>query len=173
MYIIYPVIELPNKKKRLGVIYRNIRTFMRNRSVAFNNGYFVPDNIVKDCVAKLELYKQNWIAEGGEPDRFKVLQFELLCNDLPTYHYCRAAVRECCLARLEKTYRKIAEGDDFTDVRRLRGLILDREYIAPFAVMFPGLPDLTKVIETLPDDPEHGKRYLLEAMEQLRVEDKE
>lgn len=173
MYIIYPDIEQNSGKKRLGVIYRNVRTFMRNRSVAFNNGYFVPDNLVQECLDKLAQYKQNWIQEGGDPACFNVLQFELLCNDLPTYHYCRAAVRECCLARLEKTSRKVFAGDSFTDVRRLRGLILDNEYIAPFAVMFPGLPKLNKVIDTLPADPVRGKQYLAEAMELLRAEDKE
>lgn len=178
MYIIYPVIEQKKQRNnRLGVVYRNVRVFMLNRGVVFSNGYFVPDQFVPECLDKLAQYKQSWIQEGGAPDCFNVLQFELLCNDLPTYQYCCAAVRKCCFARMQKTYDGIKSKVKFTDIRHLRGVIMDIAYAEPFAGMFKELAGPVKLMQqaslAFPTDREEGLRLYAKAMELLRAEDKE
>lgn len=172
MFIVYPLINYNGKAKRLGVIYRNVRVFMRNRGVVLGSGYFVPDKSVERILEELEGYKQDWIDAGGVPDQFNVLQFEILCNDLPTYKYCLSAVKQAALERMEKTYNKLKYVPDFADIRRLRGVIQDIGYVTPFAVLFPQLKDaratLVEAFDTLKDDAEKGKELLLQAMEILR-----
>lgn len=172
MFIIYPLINYNGRAKRLGVIYRNVRMFMRNRGVVLGNGYFVPDKSVERILKELEGYKQDWIDAGGEPDQFNILQFEILCNDLPTYKYCLSAVKQSALERMEKTYNKLKYVPGFADIRRLRGVIQDIGYVTPFAVLFPQLKDaratLVEAFDTLKDDAEKGKELLLQVMEILR-----
>lgn len=178
MYIIYPVIEQKKQQNnRLGVVYRNVRVFMLNRGVVFSNGYFIPDNLVQECLDKLAQYKQNWIQEGGDPACFNVLQFELLCNDLPTYKFCCATVRKCVLARMQKTYDGIKSKVKFTDIRHLRGVVMDIAYAEPFAEMFNEIAEPVRLMQqaslAFPTDREEGLRLYIKAMELLRAEDKE
>ena len=172
MYIIYPVIEQKKQKnKRLGVIYRNVRIFMLNRGIVFSNGYFIPDELASECLEKLAQYKQNWVDEGGDPASFNVLQFELLCNDLPTYEFCRSAVKKCVLSRMQKTYSNLKTKEKFVDIRHLRGVVLDIAYAEPFVELFKELSEPVKLMQkstlVFPTDGAEGLRLYEEAMAML------
>lgn len=174
MYIIYPVIKMDAKhnRGRLGVIYRNLRTFMLNRGVVFSNGYFIPDALVEECVNKLRQYKQNWIAEGGNKDDFNILRFELQCHDVDTFTFCRYAVRKCCLSRMSKTYNRLAGKDKLKDIRHLKGVVLDIAYVEPFAEMFSELQEPLSLMRqasiVFPTATDEGLKLYAEAMELLK-----
>ena len=174
MYIIYPVVTLgvKNNHGRLGVIYRNMRTFMLNRGVVFSNGYFVPDNLVSECVDKLRQYKHNWIAEGGREGDFNILRFELQCHDVDTFTYCRRAVRQCCYSRLSKTYDKLSTSKGrLKDIRHLKGVTQDITYVEAFAEMFSELKEPLSLMRhasvAFTTSSEEGLKLYAEAMRLL------